>query len=97
MTTSGTWYPPSLGTGGFLLTNPPFAPMDQPLSPTAQVVLDAMHRSYDHEQTRRAIAAGIIRALAEIGIVSGPLTEWNPDDRTRRELHNIADELEAKQ
>jgi len=56
-----------------------------------------MHRSYDHEQTRRAIAADIIRALAEIGIVSGPLTEWNPDDRTRRELHNIADELEAKQ
>ena len=32
MTTTGTWYPPSLGTGGFLadgqmFTNPPFAEM----------------------------------------------------------------------
>lgn len=27
MSTSGTWHPPELGTGGFLLTNPPFAPM----------------------------------------------------------------------
>ena len=32
--TAGTWYPPSLGTGGFLLdaqlfTNPPFHPMTE--------------------------------------------------------------------
>lgn len=33
MTAAGTWYPPELGTGGFLLTNPPFAPMtDGPAS-----------------------------------------------------------------
>jgi hypothetical protein len=36
-----------------------------PLSPAAQAVLDAMSRSYDHEPTRRAIAAHIIRALVE--------------------------------
>lgn len=34
------------------------------LSPAAQAVLDAMHRSYDHEPTRRAIAADVLRALA---------------------------------
>jgi hypothetical protein len=35
------------------------------LSPAAQAVLDAMHRSYDHEPTRRAIAAELLRALAD--------------------------------
>ena len=35
-----------------------------PLSPAAQAVLDAMRRSYDHEPTRRIIAAGILRELA---------------------------------
>jgi hypothetical protein len=41
--------------------------MPQPpsLSPAAQAVLDAMHRSYDHEPTRRAIAAGVLRAAAD--------------------------------
>jgi hypothetical protein len=35
MTTAGTWYPPSCGTGGFLieLTNPPFT-MTDPIEPT---------------------------------------------------------------
>ena len=34
MTTTGTWYPPSLVTGGFLLdfTNPPFAMTDDPVN-----------------------------------------------------------------
>jgi hypothetical protein len=32
MTTTGTWYPPSAGTGGFLLTNPPFALMTTTLT-----------------------------------------------------------------
>jgi hypothetical protein len=32
------------------------------LSPAAQAVLNAMHRSYDHEPTRRAIAAELLRA-----------------------------------
>ena len=34
------------------------------LSPAAQAVLDTMHRSYDHEPTRRALAAGVLRAAA---------------------------------
>jgi hypothetical protein len=39
--------------------------MTNPLSPAAQAVLDAMHRSYDHEPTRRGIAAEVLRALAD--------------------------------
>ena len=35
------------------------------LSPQAQAVMDAMRRSYDHEETRRALAAGVLRAAAE--------------------------------
>lgn len=35
------------------------------LSPAAQAVLDAMHRSYDHEPTRRALAASVLRAAAD--------------------------------
>jgi hypothetical protein len=37
MTTAGTWYPPSCGTGGFLieLTNPPVT-MTNPTEPTTQ-------------------------------------------------------------
>lgn len=62
---TSTWYPPELGTGGFLLTNPPFAPMTDDISPAAQAVLDAMHRSYDHEPTRRAIAAAVLRVAAK--------------------------------
>ena len=37
----------------------------KPLSPAAQAVLDAMRRSYDHGPTRRVIAVGILRALAD--------------------------------
>lgn len=29
---SGTWYPPAAGTGGFLLTNPPFPMTDDPVN-----------------------------------------------------------------
>ncbi|MEB3165375.1 MAG: hypothetical protein VKO65_01760 [Cyanobacteriota bacterium] len=69
------------------------------LSPAARAVLEAMHRSYDHEPTRRAIAAGILRALAnhqQAPITLGqPIDHWSPDDHTRRELRNLADELEG--
>lgn len=34
------------------------------LSPAAQAVLDAMHLSYDHEPTRRAIASEMLWALS---------------------------------
>ena len=42
MNTTGTWYPPSLGTGGVLITNPPFATM--PLSTG-----DTLYRTPRHE------------------------------------------------
>jgi hypothetical protein len=35
------------------------------LSPAARAVLDTMHRSYDHEPTRRALAAGVLRAAVD--------------------------------
>ena len=49
MTTTGTWYPPTAGTGGFL-TNPPFAMSDPVNSPphytygaieTIEILVDA--------------------------------------------------------
>ena len=55
------------------------------LSLAARAVLDAMRRSYDHEPTRRAIAAAVLRALAE-----HQTPAW-----TRQELRNIAAELEG--
>lgn len=35
------------------------------LSPAARAVLNAMHRSYDHEPTRRAIASEMLWTLAQ--------------------------------
>lgn len=77
--------------------------MSKPLSPLAQAVLDA----YGHEvggiaaiisYERRGIAA-VLRAMADhqqAPITDGqPIDHWNPDDRTRRELRNLAAELEA--
>lgn len=46
--------------------------MTDPLSPAAQAILAAMHRSYDHEPTRRAIAAGILRALVDAVVPEEP-------------------------
>ena len=58
------------------------------LSPAAQAVLDTMHRSYDHEPTRRALAAGVLRAAADLV----------PDHQmSAHMLHAIADELENHQ
>lgn len=39
--------------------------MAEPLSPRAQKALDAMRRSCDHDGTRRALAAAVIRALVD--------------------------------
>lgn len=68
------------------------------LSPAASAAMAAMCRSYDHEPTRRAIAAAILCALAnhqpQPRTQDGPQDWWDPDDRTRRELRNIACELE---
>ena len=35
------------------------------LSPAAQAVMAAMIRSYDHEETRKALAAAALRAAAD--------------------------------
>lgn len=77
--------------------------MSKPLSPLAQAVLYAYGDevggiaaiiSYE----RRGIAA-VLRAMADhqqAPITLGqPIDHWNPDDRTRRELRNLAAELEA--
>ena len=70
------------------------------LSPAARAVLGAMTRSYDHGPTRRLIAAGILRALADHQrqpiTLGSPIDHWSPDDRTRQELRNLAEELEDK-
>lgn len=46
------------------------------------------------------MAAWILRALADhqqAPITLGqPIDHWNPDDRTRRELRNLAGELEGR-
>jgi len=62
--------------------------MSEQLSLPAAAVLYAMHRSYDHEPTRRLIAAAIIRALAH---QAGSAKHWHMD-----QLFALADELEGK-
>jgi hypothetical protein len=64
------------------------------LSPAAQAVLDAMHRSYDHEPTRRALAAGVLRAAVANTQQHHGLDVWECD---ADELLAIADELENHQ
>lgn len=81
------------------------------LSPAAQAVLDAVvNRSHPllagmgagRDQYARKLAptaAAALRALADHQPaptrLGAPLDHWSPDARTRRELHNIADELEC--
>jgi hypothetical protein len=60
------------------------------LSPAAQAVLAAMHRSYDHEPTRRAIAAEVLRAAAD-----GVKHHWDGMECVDY-LCSIAAELEAQ-
>ena len=76
------------------------------LSPAAQAVLDAMHRSYDHEPTRRALAAGVLRAAADQVVPEDLLSSFVPGAprsfelqrrTTRRQLLAIAAELDGTQ
>lgn len=72
-----------------------------PLSPAAQVVLDATKvRFYEDQPTGPKLATWILRALADhqpAPITLGqPIDHWNPSQRTRQELRNIANELEAQ-
>lgn len=50
--------------------------------------------------SHKAGLAGALRALADhrpqARTLDGPQDHWDPDDRTRLELRNIADELESR-
>ena len=74
------------------------APGPEPLSPAAQAILAAMHRSYDHEPTRRLIAAGILRALADavVPLYTCGTTATRAQTRLgiRHKILSIATELE---
>jgi hypothetical protein len=63
------------------------------LSPAAKAVLDAMSRSYDHEDTRRALAAAVLRAVADQVV---PALTNAEGARIYDSIEAIAAELEAK-
>jgi hypothetical protein len=81
-----------------------------PLSPAAQAVLDSMRRSYDHEPTRRLVAAAVLRATADqvfpeerppydaflkwLGSHPADPAPWQVRASKRAELLAIAAELE---
>jgi hypothetical protein len=54
------------------------------LSQAAQAVLNAMHRSYDHEPTRRLIAAAVLRAAAD-QLFPEP-DDWDKDNMSQQGL-----------
>ena len=76
------------------------------LSPAARAVLDTMRRSYDHEPTRRLIAADVLRAVADQVVPEGRVytetvpnagvfVSTEPPARFRSKLLAIAAELEG--
>jgi hypothetical protein len=69
--------------------------MTQLLTPAAQAVLDAANAATVKEGT-----AAALRALAEYRTPhwdgTSPACHWHPTPQVRRELLNIADELEGK-
>jgi hypothetical protein len=68
------------------------------LSPAAQAVLNAMHRSYDHELIRRAIAAELLRA-AVLNVFYEETLEMTAYEGFNQALDKItalADELEVQ-
>ena len=75
--------------------------MTNPAESSAQKVLTALYCNYDHEPTRRAIAAAALRAAAD-EVVPAEMPE-GPDcclsmvEAIRRELLAIAAELEEGQ
>jgi hypothetical protein len=70
------------------------------LSPAAQAVMDAMHRSYDHEPTRRAVAAGVLRASSDrLGDLIGDICHIKFEEAilaSQDFLERIAAELEGR-
>ena len=73
MTTAGTWYPPSLGTGSFL-ANPPFAPMNEAIETACHNAIRAMHdeATRAHREQRSPEACLILAAaLRELQATEG--------------------------
>jgi hypothetical protein len=82
---------------------------ERPCSPVVRALLNAYRdRSWvpDEEDDSKYLRyshmaglAGTLRALADHQpqrrMLDGPQDHWDPDDRTRRELRNIAAELES--
>lgn len=64
--------------------------MAGPLTPRAQKVLDAMRRSYDHDGTRRALAAAVIRALVD---ECSYAARYHPENSELNEM--VIDEADA--
>ena len=63
----GTWYPPKLGTGGFLLTNPPFAPMTDDITTTLTERGQRYGKFTGHAEITINLKAEIGRAIAKTG------------------------------
>lgn len=70
-------------------------------SPATQAAITAFDERYERtgpfELWEEVSLAAALRALADHRsppLGDGPLCHWNPDERTRQELRNIADELE---
>jgi hypothetical protein len=76
------------------------------LSPITRAIVAAFNERYElcgpfDDNWQELCLAAALRALAEhqqAPITLGqPIDHWNPDDRTRQELRNIAAELEGSQ
>jgi hypothetical protein len=84
---------------------------ERPCSPVARRLLnayrdrswtpDSNNASRYYKWSHMAGLAGALRALADHRpqrrSLDGPRDHWDPDERTRRELRNIAAELEERQ
>ena len=63
-------------------------------SPAARAAVLAFYEETSRLSRHRLAAA--LRALADhehVTATGGPLDHWSPDERTRRELRNLAEEL----
>ena len=70
------------------------------ISPAEQAVMAAMARSYDHEETRRALAAAVLRAATEHLLAEVPDNRSDQYDlgveHSAEFLQRLADKLEPR-
>lgn len=71
MTSTSTWYPPTLGTGGFLIdpTNPPFT-MNEPTTQDPALSPDLFADLLEHA-TRAQNPKGVLAELARLAYAAG--------------------------